>query len=56
MNIPKRSRLTDIENRTSGSQGGVGNIGGWEQKEQTIGCKIGYKNILYNMDNLVSIL
>ena len=39
---------------TSGERGGKGNTGVREQEVQTTECKIGYKDILYNMGNIVS--
>ena len=52
VNITKK-RLTDIEKKTGGYQW-------WEGKYrwgvQTIGCKIGYKDVLYNMGNIAKIL
>ena len=62
VNITKKSKLTDIENKqvvTSGWVGGGGrrsNIGVGEQEVQTTGFKIGLNNVLYNMGNIVHIL
>ena len=39
---------------TSGERGGKGNTGVREQEVQTTECKTGYKDILYNMGNIVS--
>ena len=58
MNIAtKKSRLQDIENKlvvTSGE--GRGTIGAGEWEVQTIGCKVGYRDVLYNMGNTANIL
>ena len=60
--IYKKEADTDIENKlvlTSvgvGAEGGVGNRGMGEWEVQTIGCKIGYKDVLYNTGNRASIL
>ena len=54
--ILKRSRLTDIENKLVVTSGEGGNIGVGEWELQPIGCKIGYKDVLYNMRNIANIL
>ena len=33
-----------------------GNIGAGEREVQTIACKIGYKDVLYNMANMANTL
>ena len=38
------------------SNEGKGNIGMGERDVQTTGCKIGYKDVLYNTGNIANIL
>ena len=54
MTITKR--LTDTENKLVISGVGRGNIGAGEWDVQTIGCMTGYKDMMYNMGNIASIL
>ena len=57
VNIQKRSRLTDVEKKlavTSEEEGQYRGGGGW--KVQTTGCKMGYKDVLYNTGNIANIL
>ena len=56
-NITKKKQTNRYREQTSGYQcRGKGIIRVREWEVQTIGCKIGYKNVLYNMgtiDNVV---
>ena len=58
----KKKQTHRYREQTSGYQsGGCGwarasNIGVGEQEVETIGCKIGYKDILYNTENTANIL
>ena len=54
--LQKRSRLTDIKKLvTRGERGWRGNMGVREWEVQTIGCNLGYKDTLCNMQNIASI-
>lgn len=50
MNIKKRRRLTDIENRLVDTTGdiGRGNTGMVEWEVQTTECRIGSKDVVHN--------
>ena len=46
---PPKDKQTNKNTHTGGRKG---NLGGWELEIQTIGYKISYKDILYNMGNI----
>ena len=56
MNRTKKKQTHRYREQTSGYQWGRGNkwVGEWEV--QTFGCKIGYKDILYNTGDIGNIL
>ena len=60
VNITKKKRLTDIENKlvvtSEEREVGRGNLGVGEWEVQTLGCKIGYKDVLYSTENIANIL
>ena len=56
VNITKKKQTHRYREQTGGYQLGVCNIGVGEREVQTIGHKIGYKDELYNIGNIVNIL
>lgn len=58
MNITKRNKLTDIENRLmiTSREGGSGDISVRKWYVQTVWYKIGCKDIPHNMRNITNIL
>ena len=57
VNITKMKQTHRYREQTSGYQWwGRGCIGVEEWEVQTIGCKMGYKDVLYNMGNITNIL
>ena len=53
-----KKKKTDIDNKVAVTcgEGARGNIRVGEWELQTIGCKLGYKVVLYNMGNIARIL
>ena len=57
VNITKKKQTHRYRGQASGYQwGGRGSIGVGEWEVQTIGCKTGYKDVLYNTSNIANIL
>ena len=53
--ITKKLQTHRYREQTSGHQWRCGSIGVGEGEVQTVGCKINYRAVLYNMGNIVSI-